>query len=184
MVRESFLYHLMREVEMKDYHASMEKILVERAGDTKERILQCAEVELPNVYDGSFMRMGAKQPPRQLLLTNKRLLVMGRPRHSRLKQPCGICPPTSFCPIGPTEERNEDYRGISRIIVAPDTQMFVVGCIGNGRGRRDVGEERFDIVICHKINCESLWSNVSVLLLGLVLRPVWSHRLTCSFREP
>lgn len=89
-----------------------------------------------------------------LVLTTRRMCFMARPKHGMLSKPCGVCPPESFCPVGPEIEKQYFYKDLTRIFCGPDPQMLVLGLLRRAvvpnRAGVDRNGEEFVKLVCHK----------------------------------
>jgi len=156
-LRTSFLSELIQKVAHLKYVFSMEVMIQERNYEPGERILRCCECDMPllNVGATGFLRRFKKaEKPHMLVLTNKRFLVMERPKHGLMTQKCGHCPPESFCPIGPSIEIERSYADLTRVIRGMDSQMLALGWVKRSlalaTGESTIEGEDVDIIVVHR----------------------------------
>jgi len=154
-LRVSFLNELISRVEQSKYVVAMDALLKERFVEPGERILRCAEVDLPLERQGTLFSSFSTPSlePQMMVITSKRFLIMERPKHGLLTRKCGHCPPESFCPVGPgiaNSEKKQSYADISRIIRGIDSQMLIIGWIERSIYGDRISGENFDIYICHR----------------------------------
>lgn len=152
-IRISFLTDVLGRVANLKNTAIMEELLHTRDKDPTERILHKVDVEMPQ-QSGGFFSSGPEYVSRMLVLTNKRVLVMERPKHTGLGHVCTHCDPAKFCPLGPTVGSDMSYAKLTRIVRGSDSQMIVL-CWAKHTPRSQP-EERYDVVICHDSDASRL----------------------------
>lgn len=155
----SFVSDLMDRSETLRLTRALELLLAEEGPYADEKVLQLAWAEMPDEATGhffavalGFVRKGGGGP-RLLAITNRRLLILGQSRHGAAKRPCGLCPPESFCPIGPEIFRSYGHHELSRIYSASDAQLLVVGRLAKTK-LGEVKAEEFDIFVFHSVDAQ------------------------------
>lgn len=133
-----------------------------------ERVLQLAWAEMPEEGAKSFfsMAMGLVRTggARLVALTTHRLIILGQSRHGAAKRPCGLCPPESFCPIGPEIFKSYSYADLTRIY-SSDAQLLILG--RTERRNREVTAEKFDMFIFHQVDAQREFKERLMVLSGL-----------------
>merc|ERR1712190_15736 len=128
-INASFLNELMERVDIRNYCKAMQDELEKQS--KKNRILQALNVELPLWRTGAKFGIGnlGSAGSRRLVVTNNKLLVMEAPKHGQLTQRCNLCPPDSFCPVGPGIDTEYAYTDLTRIVAGADSQLVILGWI-------------------------------------------------------
>jgi len=136
---------------MRSVHEFMDKdttwkILNDRYSDNTETILQITNVELP-LNPQKFA--GPNEPPRMLVMTNRRFVVLARPTHTvhdEMETPvCGCFGRTGV-------HMEENYINITRIIRGADSQMLAIFYLKKTILPTPNISEQFEVFICQKSN--------------------------------
>ncbi|CAJ1412823.1 unnamed protein product, partial [Effrenium voratum] len=164
----SFISALLDRSEIKRLRFAFELLLPELEGHHGEKVLQLAWAEMPEEGTRNFfavalgfVRTGGA---RLLALTNKRLIILGQSRHGAAKRPCGLCPPESFCPIGPAISKSYSYSEFTRIYSSSDEQLLILGRLE--KSMTDVNE-KFDVIIFHQSDSQKEFKERLMTLSGL-----------------
>jgi len=151
-VHDSFLGDLLDRKETLRLESAMQQLLNKENGEESERIIQMAWVDVAAEEESTKPTFTAafSQPeehgPRLLGLTNKRVIIMGQSRHGTDKRPCGLCPPESFCPVGPDFESAFPLTELTRIICNSDPQLLIIGHVKRSFTGQLVGEEFLKVI--------------------------------------
>jgi len=202
-VHNSFLGDLLDRKETLRLESAMQLLLNAENGDDSERVLQLVWVDLAQETDKSMFASFSKseEGARLLALTNKRVIVMGKSRHGASKRPCGICPPESFCPVGPNKESAFPLTELTRIICNSDPQLLVLGHIAKTATGALQGEKFLKVIFNQRdsrrefkerltalsgTNSENRIPVVMDMLVGKTVKRKTTSRIVCTtwaFRE-
>eukprot|EP00435_Cladocopium_sp_Y103_P071831 s53_g38.t1 len=165
----SFISDLLDRSEMHRLVRAFDLLLPELENyQPNERVLQLAWAEMPEEGAKSFfsMAMGLVRTggARLVALTTHRLVILGQSRHGAAKRPCGLCPPESFCPIGPEIFKSYSYADLTRIY-SSDAQLLILG--RTERRGREVTAEKFDIFVFHQVDAQREFKERLMVLSGL-----------------
>eukprot|EP00913_Durusdinium_trenchii_P035996 g33678.t1 len=148
----SFISDLLDRSETLRLRRAFELLMPELEGHSpNEKVLQLAWAEMPEENAQSFfavmlgfVRTGGA---RLVALTTHRLIILGQSRHGTAKRPCGLCPPESFCPVGPDISKSYSFTDLTRIYSSSDSQLLILG-------RKEVEAEKFDVFIFHQSDAQ------------------------------
>lgn len=165
----SFLSDLLDRSEMHRLLRAFELLLPELENyHSNEKVLQLAWAEMPQEDAQSFfavafgfVRTGGA---RLIALTTHRLIILGQSRHGAAKRPCGLCPPESFCPIGPEIHKSYSFADVTRIY-SSDAQLLILG-FAHHKGR-EVKGENFNVFIFHQADAQREFKERLMVLSGL-----------------
>jgi len=134
VIRISFLAELLRALDHLLYTKAVEEDIL-RSEDPDAKVHYLARVTMPHM---------GKHEGILLALTNREIIILERPKHTGLNQPCGVCPSHAFCPSGPSILERHNYVDLTRIIRGAGQQMLAFGFI---KGKEEV--EDIHVYILH-----------------------------------